>query len=264
MRLVEKSDADLSGHLFVKQLLEDIRPVISSPYCAERLKTNSLKKRRTESDLPEPFAYIHGCFYNAGTLMRVADRLDQIRFFMRLFPRRKRFELRGITQDKWILYHYANFVVTYTSAYDTALILTNYVFRLGIQYRYCKTETVRENLWVGATAVKSSLKNIEKAVTPYAQPRHLHVHRGEIPDLECLDEVELISLINLHVTPAPVPPQILKAAYRVITKDIDARIGKDVLKLRSAIATLFNTLLPVYKSRLLTLPSARTELLKGG
>lgn len=263
MRSVEKTDTDLSEHLFLKQLLEDSRPLIASPYCVERLTRNGLKKRRTESDLPEPFAYIHGCFHNAVTLMRIADRLDQIRFFMRCFPARKQFELRGITQDKWIQYHYANFVVTYASAYDTSLILTNYIFRLGIQCRHCNTKTVRENLWVGATTVKPALKNIEEIIKPYAQPRHLHVHRGEIPDLEHLDEVELISFINLHTTPSPFPPQILKAVYRGITKDIDASIGKDVLTLRSAIATLFNTLLPVYKSRLLVLPSASTVLLKG-
>ena len=259
---MKKTDSDLSGHLFIERLMGDIRPVISSPHFAENLKKYTLKKRRTESNLPEPFAYFHGCFHHAGTLMRVADRLEQIRFFMRCFPRRKRFEQRGITQDKWILYHYANFVVTFASAYDIALILTDYVFRLGIQYRQCKTETVRENMWVRATGAKPALVNIEKLIQPYAQPRHLHVHRGEVPDLECLDEVELISFVNLQTTPPPFHPQILKAAYRGITREIDATVGKDVLKLRLAIATLFNALLPVYKSKLLTLPQANLELLE--
>ena len=138
---------------------------------------------------------------------------------------------------------YSNFVVTVVSTYDIALILTNYVLRLGIPDSKCKTDIVVKNAWVSGTKIENALIALEKIVKSYREPRHLHVHRGQIPEPEQLDELELISFVQLYSKPI-VPAKTLRILYRLAISDIMRTIDPEIKKLTNVVWDLFDTLFP--------------------
>lgn len=255
----------LSAHPFMKDLVGDIRPLIESAQerLRIRVKEHGFKKIRREANLPQPYSYMHGVFYYAGNLIKVIDRLHEIRLFIRTFPDRKRFEGKGITQDKWIQYHHANYITTFVSAFDTSLILVNYVFRLGVPTSKCRPDVIMENNWVSGTPVRNALKRINKVIEKYRSPRHSHVHRGEMPDLECLDGLEVFSHINLISSLPVFPPKELKLLYRMVTRDIERILNVNAIDLSKEVAGLLDALRKIYKRELSSLPMANPDRLKG-
>jgi hypothetical protein len=243
------SNKKLGSHPLIHLLMNDIKPLTEK---AAELLTAVVKKKgrfqkiRKPSRLNWPDSYYHSVFYHGMNLINAIDRLNEIKVFLSSFPTKKRYEKQGVSQDKWIRYHYANFVVTVFSLYDISLILTSFVFRLGIPESKCKTDVIVKNAWISGTKVETTLVELDKIVRPFREPRHLHVHRGQIPELEQLDELGLISFAQLRSKPI-VPARTLRIAYSLAIRDILNNMDPEIEKLTYAIWNLFDALFPTYE-----------------
>jgi hypothetical protein len=159
-------EKSLESHSLIQNLMTNLRPVIEAAgkelvKLAE--KTGEVRKKSV-TPLPEPYFYHYEVFYYATSLLNAISRLKDIQTYLIRFPQPRTYEKHGITQDKWIEHHYANYVVTVVNLYDIALILTNVVFRLGIPPRQCRDNVVKENEWVKKTQVKPALDHLNRHI----------------------------------------------------------------------------------------------------
>lgn len=129
---LKKMHKDLASHPLMKRVFENVKPTFDRS--AERLKKAALKgKIRAESEeaITESQSYQFDVFKRANAVLDCVYQLEDIRKFIKRFPSPRTYEKEGISQYRWIEYHYSFFVVTLVSMRDTSLILVNAVFRLG-------------------------------------------------------------------------------------------------------------------------------------
>ncbi len=111
-------------------------------------------------------------------LTSTIERLEEIPFYLVRFPNSPTFKKQGITLHKWVHYHYSNYLINAVTIYDTALLLTNVVFMLGLSPKSCSEETVARNRKVQGTKVKPAIDKLKEITKNYREPRNLYVHRG--------------------------------------------------------------------------------------
>ena len=180
-------------------------------------------------------------------------RLCDVPEYLSDFP--KKFSTRGISEEKWILYNYSNYIVTLVGIYDTALLLTNAVFVLGLDPKDCKDDTVLNNKWVKRTKVKAALKNLDDCIKPYRQPRNLYVHRSFTPEYEELENIRARELLAIVKKVLEQDESHLKSHTETESQQFfSARwslkklLDTETDKLTEALKTFFDALQPVYDS----------------
>jgi hypothetical protein len=189
-----------------------------------------------------------------SNLARAVERLEEIPLYLGRFPNSPTFKKRGITQHKWIQYHHSNYLVIAVGTYDTALLLTNAVFMLGLDPERCKSETVKENRWVQRTNVAAALEKLRKVTDKHRRPRHLYVHRSKVPSLGFLDTLENERFIQetstqLDIADEPlIDPVILPDFYRLARRELVKTARMDTTEILGAIKQFFDALQPVYSS----------------
>lgn len=135
-------------------------------------------------------------FLYLANILGAVERLNDIQTYIDRFPTPRTYEKSGITQDKWIKYHYANFVSTIITIYDTSLLLVNELFLLGLDPRECNERTIARNSHVRHTRVGEILKELDNVTQEYRKPRNMQVHRGEDPKIGILQYHEMASLLQ--------------------------------------------------------------------
>lgn len=227
-----KSGADIKSQS--QQILSDIR---SSDY-----------------QLYSEFNYHNEVFHYVGNLTHAMERLEMTPIFLGRFPRTTTFDKSGITIHKWIQYHYSNYIVTVTSIYDTALLLINAIFSLGIEPRLCNDKTVGNNEQVKRSTVKKALDGLGNTIKPYRDPRHFFVHRNVIPGLSLLDDLEDLRFVEeISKELKLILPEDLKMGTRLTELRYQHQrrlLIKEILKGNDRVAGgvygLFDELHPVY------------------
>ena len=242
---------NLSEHIFWKSLMDNLQPIILQ--AGEKLikdveTTGEFPKRKGPVQLPEPYHYYYQLFWHSSNLMNSIERLKDIQVFIKSFPGRHYFEKNRITQNKWISYHYSNYVLTTISLYDIALRLTNNVFRLGIPDNKCNNDVVKNNLWVEKTPVKRALERLDTQIHTYRKPRNLYLHMGQLPELEQLNMLDIMSLAQLESEKSLFPQRDLNRLYALATKEICKNLEAERLKITEAIWCLFDAFLPIYEA----------------
>jgi hypothetical protein len=241
---------NLYEHFFWKSLMDNLRPIIlqaGEKLIREVETTGEFPRKKDPEQLLKPYHYNNQLFYHSSNLINSIDRLKDIQTYINKFPGHT-FEKNRITQDKWILYHYSNYVLTTNSLYDIALILTNYVFRLGIPEKNCTNDVVKNNLWVDKAPVKRALERLEAQIQTYRNPRNLHLHRGQLPELEQLNMLDIMSLAQLESEKPLFPQRDLNRLYALATKEICKNLEDERLKITEAIWFLFDAFLPIYET----------------
>lgn len=252
----------LESHKLISTALENLRPVIKaieSEWSELVKKSGKLPPKlpkKSGKGVPEPYFYYWQVFYYAMRLVDAIRTIRDIQTFLRKFPQPRTYEKHGITPDRWIEYHYSNYVTIVVSLYDIALILTNAVFRLGIPERQCKDDVVTNNAWVTGTPVKSALEHLNKVIQPFRMPRHGHIHRGEVPDIEELektehfDELKLFSVAQLFAIPEAASLRDL-ADFLYSHESVAIRLNLEAKRklLERALLALFDALLPIYEAQ---------------
>jgi hypothetical protein len=217
---------DLFEHKFCKYCLENNKPLIE--------KLNNLKwDPKLDSDgyfrLSNPpkvngiFAYHVDVFQYLANLLTADDRLSYIEVFINKFPRPRTYERKGITEDRWIKYHYSNYYATMVTIFDTALLLVNEVFILGLDPKECNERTILKNSNIEFTKVGKALLELKNVTEKYRHPRNLAFHRGQDIDLGFLQVPSALSLLQRAGTPMIEINKLIKLyklTRRVIVNDL--------------------------------------------
>lgn len=240
------SSDSLWKHPLLSLPADKLKPVIdeSSKILGELAKEGKLRSE-TERAIPEPFWYEYEIFTLTITLVEALERLGEVCEFLQEFPCPETYEKRGITRDKWIEYHYANYVSNVVSLYDIALILTNSVFRLGIPARECRNSTILHNRWVTETPVEVALNALNTRVRSYREPRNLHLHRGQLPVLGQIDALKTFSFLQRAGKPQA-DPKLINSAYASVAQGIVYELRQEIGNIQSEILSLFDALLEIY------------------
>jgi hypothetical protein len=130
---------------------------------------------------------------------------------------------------------------------------------LGLPESKCKADVIIGNAHLTNTLVKKALVKLEQHTKPYREPRHLHVHRGELPELEEIIMLRLITSIQMSSSEQIIPSRTLNKSYSEASKNIDKKLGISNEKCISIIYYLFDSLLPIYESQVKLLPPSKFQ-----
>lgn len=187
-------------------------------------------------------------------IAKIVGTLDRLRHAARLAEARPQSAWRrwGVTHDVWLEYHYSFFVICASSLSDLALMLVSHAFRLGLPVRECTPRTVKDNEWVRHTSVSRALDDLERTLKEFRELKNRQFHQGETPDFADLTDSDVYDLLKL-VTLAG-PHKFGRAMSRLVSEgfaveSMRARLTLEAKgeKATSAVRTLFDTILPVYK-----------------
>jgi hypothetical protein len=131
---------------------------------------------------------------------------------------------------------------------------------LGIEARFCDEKSVAKHKLVKETSVKTCLDNLGHAVDEYRDPRHLFVHRGRVPSMGFLDDLETfdflqkakneldIEKVNNHLSDVLSNPYILIDLYKIERKNLIAQVEQKTNNFVELIFELFSSQKPIYDS----------------
>jgi hypothetical protein len=233
----------LLGHAFhykVQSIITDTKAGLVS-----NIKNNST------SPLTEFQTYNWRVYESIFNLIHAIERLEHSVLFLRRYPQTKYFENNYLTLDKWSEYHYSMYTVTVVGLYDTALILTNYVFDLGLEPRSCNDNTVTLNEKVKNTKVKNKLKALNLSIQNYKDYRHKFVHRSKPAWEKPLQKYEVnyaIRQISKDDT-NNLAKYMDETRYKHEKKEFIKKLSTEIRKLSYSIESLFDVLEPVYDNK---------------
>ena len=136
----------LNEHPFIAQAYKNIHPLVLS-------NLDKLKSRLDEGGgvrEPGQLALSKNEYFNfmvfrrATNLTTAFDMLQEVQYFITWLPPASKFRKLGISQERWIDYHYSYYLIVMASIVDLSLLLTNEVFRLGYPEKACTTIDKRE------------------------------------------------------------------------------------------------------------------------
>ncbi len=246
----------LLEHTFVLGALENEKKA-SKPLTEQAMQAYQLGQKPQYSFTPE-MAYHHNVNHYLRGLIGTIERIEQVPIFLRRFPNSKFFTENNITLHKWVNYHYTNFLIMSVSLYDIALLLTNEIFMLGIEARFCNEKSVAKHKSVKGTSVKTSLDNLAQAVDEYRDPRHLFVHRGRTPSMGFMDELETCDFLQKAEKELGIEqtvndsinllsnPIVLRDLYKVERRKLIAQIEQKTTALIELLFELFSSEEPIY------------------
>jgi hypothetical protein len=128
-------------------------------------------------------------FFYSASMYEAVKRLYDIPFFIVSNPSFKGMANHGVTAQEWFVYHYANYRVIATGIYDTALIVTNFLLKIGRLSRNCNNKSILQHPQTKEKGVYIPLLGFSNVIEKYREERHHYVHRSERPDLEFVDQL---------------------------------------------------------------------------
>lgn len=248
----------LLEHPFVLNALKNEK-IASKPLSEQAKQAYKIGQEPNFSFTPE-MAYHHNVNHYLRSLIYTVERIEQAPIFLRRFPNSKFFSENNITLHKWVNYHYTNFLIMSVSLYDIALLLTNQVFVLKVEDRFCNEKSVAKHKLVKATSVKTSLDNLAKAIDEYRTPRHHFVHRGYAPSMGFMDKLDTYDFMQkaekeLGIEPIANDftdllsnPIILRDLYRSERRRLITEIDQKTEIFIELLFELFSTQKPIYES----------------
>ena len=253
---------ELAAHALMKAVLDRIRPLLDEviPKLKNAAKNGEIHgPYRDPVQMTEEQTYHQSVFSKASAVLDCLYQTHDILKFIRRFPSPRTYEKEGISQYRWLEYHYSFYVITLVSLYDTALILVNAIFRLGNPDKICRHRLIVENEWVRNSGVDTTLSRLDSLVRPHRTKRNLYIHRRTAPELgrafssEYLDDLKLISLANLFGAQRADRDSI-GLVFTAETKEVIRQLDEEILQVEDALRILFDSLLPVHR--------AHTDVLK--
>lgn len=200
----------LSSHPFIREVMSNLSPFIKDvgDRFLEKVKESGTIRSSKTSSPSWPTSYDLDVFWKASYLMDSFELMEEAQLYIDHFPQPRAYERKGITQDKWIEYHYQIHVVTLVGIEDRAFHLTNSVFRLGLDPQDCRAGAVMNNAWIRGTDVADSLKKIKKLINPERDTRHGIIHRGQRPNIAAVIGSEQYDFLELFASCRRLSPRI--------------------------------------------------------
>ncbi|WP_129633703.1 Cthe_2314 family HEPN domain-containing protein [Candidatus Oscillochloris fontis] len=256
---------DLLAHPLVIRVLENTSPLYDDilkniSNTSAKTKSEIQKKTReylrnlasSDTDLSFKIKYNNEVFQYISNLTHAVERIEMTPIFFRRYPKSKTYEQNNISLHRWIQYHYASFLITITSIYDTALLLTNAVFLLGIEPKFCSHKKIIKHERIKETPVKPALEHLDALIEVYREPRHLYAHRSVLPTLDLLDDLESMRFASKTQEefntdmPASTHPIIVEELYQIERRRLTQTIKAGAIKITEGTKVFFSALHPFY------------------
>lgn len=247
---------DLRSHPFFQAVNQNMIPILESftPKLL-RLAKEGKVRNTDEEKLFEHEWYDQIVWKYTSNLISGIRRLERSQIFLKTFPRPQQYKKVGIYQQDWNEYHYSYHEITLVSLFDIALLLTNFVFRLGIREVDCKPDLIMQNSWVKQTDVQKNLMLLKKVAKRDADSRNKHVHRGEVQgihsvlssesDAFLIDAADFVSSAQ-RIGEQIIDQELVDGMYRLANQELISQMQERTSELQSAILLLFDSLLPIY------------------
>ena len=254
---MDLSDDDpIATHPLLKMLFDSVAPTLQ-----ESLRSPSMEHFKW----PKKLVYHREVFERTTDLTKIIDALIESENFMEAVPSPRFFRKFGISQNRWIEYHYTAWLIRFVSASDTALVLTNSVFDIGLRERDCNLSVITNQKYVQGCPVKAALKELEAVVSPFRTDRNLPAHKGRWPDpsrvsgstnYKALAWIASTYTIDIMVKSKQNRSARSFVTSRFLQTAIQREITHLLLSLRmpreelsAAIIKLLDSLLPVYQEK---------------
>jgi hypothetical protein len=240
---------NLFEHKFCKYCLENNRSWIEKLKDLEwvaKLNSDGYFRLSNPPKFDDLLAYHVDVFQYMTNLLNSVERLSHIEVYINKFPCPKTYEKNGITEDRWIKYHYSNYNATQVTIFDTAILLVNEVLILGLDPKECNERTVLKNTKVEFTKTGKALKKLKGVTEKYRKPRNLAAHRGQEIELGSLQLPSVLSLLQRAGAPM-VEINILDKIYKLTRRGIVYDLHSQTLKVTDNISHLFDALFEHYE-----------------
>jgi hypothetical protein len=245
----------IESHSWITKLLDDNKYYVTelAKNGPEFVKTGV----RKEIELAAHQFYAAGVIEAVRPIYGTLERIGWASSFLKGFPNARSYERQGITRDRWIEYHYAYFVVAYSSFFDLSLRLVNQVFRLGIPPHLCKGEAVLKNSWLVSTSIPGAVKEIEKLTKQHQGIRNVYVHGGKVPDIAEVLQDDLFHHLSLVSFTDQFESGLTKfdrdslvSGYRFTSGSLRRHMQVQIKAMDAALAQLFSILEGFYRQNL--------------
>jgi len=253
---------DLYSHPFTKSVSEEILPLakMSTQRLIEIAKVGKIRAESKQAVAENQYYHLE-VFRKACALLNCISQLEDIIKLIKRFPSPKTYEKQGISQYRWIEYHYSYFVVTLVSLNDTTFLLVNAVLRLGYPERHCRAELILSNKWVKNTGICESIKHLEKVIGHNREIRNIYIHRGEAPELYRVFQLDIFDHLAFHshlelCGNSIIDKKLLRIAYRGEVKKMCKILERQILDTKEAVWRIFDSLFPTYQKCLALLREA--------
>jgi len=192
-KCVRRTGGDLLERLNDTKLLRKMAGLAST------LLQDAMERSGASIEFTRPLTadetYARECMLAAGEVIAACDQLDYALAYLSGYRSRRTRTGELITRTDYVAFQIENLYFRLVKVSDRCLRLASVVFQLGLQLRDCKTATVVENDHLRGTKVKTRLKAIDKAVSPYRQARNAIAHHSRYSD-DDLAQVEMYSILE--------------------------------------------------------------------
>ncbi|HAS27891.1 MAG TPA: hypothetical protein DCR59_01625 [Dehalococcoidia bacterium] len=237
----------LENHILIQNTLDGIIPIITSTP-AEILCIADSKQRHLKAPiLSDEQQYDYYIFNYSTNIVKVLEQLNNIIIYIKDFPKPKHYAKKGISQYDWIQYHRHMYMVSIVSIYDIALILTNGVFRLGIDEKDVSKKTIENNHWVKKYGVSKILHELEKIISNTKISRNQFVHYGNMNNLDELNDFQLICLANKINKSLKYCADTIKEQNQNNIVKLAQTMTKEIILIEEKTIKLLDSLMPIYK-----------------
>lgn len=225
---------------------------------------------RGVTELPEHTFYDRDVFRKIAAIATVFDRLADVQRFLKYLPASEALRQQGVSQERWVQYHYATHVVLAASVPDLCLLLINATLRLGYPERLCSFDSIKSNFWCEKYGVVAPLTSVNNATKKYRERRNLYLHRGESMDIgEALGSNTydmLTSVAFAHALSAEplAEPAFFDAAFTSEISSMVPKLEEERKQLAQPVIELFRQLTPVYMATSTNLHAAARRRHKRG
>jgi hypothetical protein len=248
----------LVDHALLVRVTDDIRPFLQAGLAVAK----ALHGRVASEDIgklgqPQPFDYALYVWARLTAMLGSLHRMYVAAAMVRHCPSARQRLGSLITFRDWREYQSYVFYGSAVGVFDTALILTNAAFELGIPERRCERDVVIENTRLARTPAREALLQLEKLVVDFRRKRNPFVHRGEAPDVSAGFDKEVEALIFATEAGLPVEGHewLAAASRQAISKTLARSWAGDADALHPATLAFCDALLPVYVRHMQCKPS---------
>lgn len=245
----------LSSHTFSQSVLENINPIIAkvAPAVKDAAAPAGQRKGIRSPQFSPAELYTEDVFSCFNAITGNVDRL-QIAVRLMQSPPRSRNNRAGIHLRDWLDYHFGSFIASTTSSFDTCLVLTNAVLRLGNRTRDCKEHLI-DNSHVVSAGCSEPLKRVRKATAAFRTDRNALLHHGKTPDAADYFESEMLRTIVLassvaRLGKAIIPDHDLQPMYTDEMEKLSPKLHKFIESIMDATEPLLAALRPYYLKNL--------------
>jgi len=209
------------------------------------------KKEKREPVLNEELTYHLYVFQYASALFEAIKRLNDISIFIDQNPSLTLLENKNVAAQEWFVYHFANYRVVATGVFDTSLLVTNDVMRLGFEPKNCRKKDVLGHPKVIERGIAPSLTRLDELIEKHREERHKYVHRSERPDLDFVDNLNAYRFLkeakDKGLYKGQLPKHTTAHLYFFQQRDKkSAELRAETIKICKAIAELLDALNPIY------------------